>query len=98
MGKSLGDNTRDCFGSDREREEGHTDTCAKNIDCGNKHEPLGCEPGINAAGKQKAALRTQPGPGGRVGHLFRESVDGRETRFVQGIRMSAMSRTRHMMS
>lgn len=36
--------------SDKERNEGHTDTRDKNFECENPDENLGCDPGIDVAG------------------------------------------------
>jgi hypothetical protein len=36
--------------TEKEREEGHEDTRAKNQECENKDPHLGCDPGIDVAG------------------------------------------------
>ena len=40
---------QDYYESDTEREQGHTDTRWKHIECENKSN-LGCDPGIDVAG------------------------------------------------
>ena len=42
--------TQDYFESDKEREEGHTDTRRANHDCENKDPNLGCDMKIDVAG------------------------------------------------
>jgi hypothetical protein len=41
---------QDYFETDREREEGHTDTRSVNFECDNKDPNLGCNLGIDVAG------------------------------------------------
>lgn len=41
---------QDYIETEREREEGHQDTRAKNHECENKDPQLGCDPGIDVAG------------------------------------------------
>jgi hypothetical protein len=43
-------NREDYFESDREREEGHVDTRARNFECDNPDKHLGCDLGIDVAG------------------------------------------------
>jgi len=36
--------------NDKEREEGHVDTRAKNFECETPDKNLGCDPGVDVAG------------------------------------------------
>ena len=42
--------TKDYFESDQERDEGHVDTRARNFECEQPDEHLGCDLGIDVAG------------------------------------------------
>ena len=41
---------QDYFETDEERDEGHTDTRARNFECDAPDKNLGCDPGVDVAG------------------------------------------------